>query len=127
VPGLKPGMTATPTVEVGVATGVINVTAQAVSTRGKRTTVNLVTMVKGKQVITPTRVVVGLVGDSSDEIQSGLKVGDKVALPAVKATTNSNGFAVGGVPGTLGGGIGGIGGATGGGTGRNSGGGRNGG
>ena len=108
VPGLKPGMTATPTVNVGVATGVIQVTAQAVTTRGKRSTVNLVTMVKGKEVLTPTRVVVGLIGDSADEIQSGLKVGDKVALPTVKATTNSNGFAVGGVPGALGGGIGGV-------------------
>ena len=96
VPGLKPGMTATPTVEVGVATGVINVTAQAVTTRGTRATVNIVTKMKGKQVLTPTRVVVGLKGDSADEIQSGLKVGDVVALPSVVRTTSTNGFAVGG-------------------------------
>jgi len=108
VPGLKPGMTATPTVEVGVATGVIQVTAQAITSRGTRSTVNLVTTVKGKEVITPTRVVVGLKGDSADEIQSGLKVGDKVALPSVKGTTGSNGFAIGGVPGALGAGIGGA-------------------
>jgi len=108
VPGLKPGMTATPTVDVGLASGVIQVTAQAVTTRGNRSTVNLVTLVKGKQVLTPTRVVVGLKGDSADEIQSGLKVGDKVALPSVKGTTGSNGFAIGGVPGALGGGIGGT-------------------
>ena len=108
VPGLKPGMTATPTVDVGLAAGVIQVTAQAITTRGTRTTVNLVTTVKGKEVITSTRVVVGLQGDSADEIQSGLKVGDKVALPSVKGTTGSNGFAIGGVPGALGGGIGGA-------------------
>ena len=108
VPGLKPGMTATPTVDVGLAAGVIQVTAQAITTRGTRTTVNLVTTVKGKEVITSTRVVVGLKGDSADEIQSGLKVGDKVALPSVKGTTGSNGFAIGGVPGALGGGIGGA-------------------
>jgi multidrug efflux pump subunit AcrA (membrane-fusion protein) len=107
VPGLKPGMTATPTVDVGLAAGVINVTAQAVTTRGNRSTVNLVTVVKGKQVLTLTRVVVGLKGDSTDEIQSGLKVGDKVALPSVKGTTGTNGFAIGGVPGALGAGIGG--------------------
>jgi len=126
VPGLKPGMTATPTVEVGVATGVINVTAQAVTTRGTRATVNIVTKVKGKQVLTPTRVVVGLKGDSADEIQSGLKVGDVVALPSVVRTTSTNGFAVGGVPGGLGGGAaafggGGFGGGGGGGGGRNGG------
>jgi RND family efflux transporter MFP subunit len=107
VPGLKPGMTVTPTVDVGLAAGVINVTAQAVTTRGNRSTVNLVTTVKGKQVLTSTRVVVGLKGDSTDEIQSGLKVGDKVALPSVKGTTGTNGFAIGGVPGALGAGIGG--------------------
>ena len=123
VPGLKPGMTATPTVEVGVATGVINVTAQAVTTRGTRSTVNVVTTVNGKQVLTPTRVVVGLKGDSADEIQSGLKVGDVVALPSVVRTTSTNGFAVGGVPGGLGGGAAafGGGGGFGGGTGRNGG------
>ena len=118
VPGLKPGMTATPTVQVGVAAGVINVTAQAVTTRGNRSTVNLVTKVAGKQVLTPTRVVVGLKGDSSVEIQSGLKVGDLVALPSVVRTTSTNGFAVGGVPGGLaGGGLGGLGGGGGGGRG----------
>jgi len=122
VPGLKPGMTATPTVEVGVATGVINVTAQAVTTRGTRATVNIVTKVKGKQVLTPTRVVVGLKGDSADEIQSGLKVGDVVALPSVVRTTSTNGFAVGGVPGGLGGGAAAFGGGGfGGGGGRNGG------
>jgi len=120
VPGLKPGMTATPTVDVGLASGVIQVTAQAVTTRAGRSTVNVVTTVKGKEVITPTRVVVGLIGDSADEIQSGLKEGDKVALPTVKATTSTNGFAVGGVPGALGGGIGGVA-AVGGGGGRNGG------
>jgi len=126
VPGLKPGMTATPTVQVGVATGVINVTAQAVTTRGNRSTVNLVTKVAGKQVLTPTTVVVGLKGDSTDEIQAGLKVGDIVALPSVVRTTSTNGFAVGGVPGGLGGaaalGGGGFGGGGGGG-GRGAGGG----
>ena len=126
VPGLKPGMTATPTVDVGLASGVIQVTAQAVTTRAGRSTVNVVTTVKGKEVITPTRVVVGLIGDSADEIQSGLKEGDKVALPTVKATTSTNGFAVGGVPGALGGGIGGVA-AVGGGGGAGGGGGRNGG
>ena len=103
VDGLKPGMTATATVVTGVAMGVTQVSAQAVTTRGTRESVNIVTIVKGKQVLTPTRVVVGLKGDSTDEIQSGVKEGDVVALPSVRISTASNGFAVGGVPSGLGG------------------------
>ncbi len=99
VPGLKVGMTATATVSTGFAAGVIQVSAQAVTTRGGLSFVNVVTTKNGKQVITPTPVVVGLKGDSADEIQSGLKEGEKVSLPSVKATTSSNGFAIGGIPG----------------------------
>jgi macrolide-specific efflux system membrane fusion protein len=98
VPGLKVGMTATATVLTGSSTGVLQVSAQAVTTRGGSSFVNVVTTKNGKQVITPTPVIVGLKGDSSDEIQSGLKEGDKVSLPSVKASTGTNGFAVGGVP-----------------------------
>ena len=111
VPGLKVGMTATSTVITGSATGVIQVSAQAVTTRGGNSFVNVVTTKAGVETTTPTPVVVGLKGDSADEIQSGLKVGDKVSLPTVTRTTSSNGFAVGGVPSGVtalaGGGVGG--------------------
>ena len=123
VPGLKVGMTATATVITGSALDVIQVSAQAVTTRGNSSTVNVVTMVNGKQVSTPTPVVVGLKGDSTDEIQSGLKVGDKVSIASVARTSSSNGFAVGGVPsgsGTLTG-AGGLGGGNPGGFGRGNG------
>ncbi len=99
VAGLKVGMTATATVITGYATGVIQVSAQAVTTRGGNSFVNVVTTKAGVQVTTPTPVIVGLKGDSADEIQSGLKEGEKVSLPTVTRTTSSNGFAVGGVPG----------------------------
>jgi len=99
VTGLKVGMTATATVITGYATGVIQVSAQAVTTRGGNSFVNVVTTKAGVQVTTPTPVIVGLKGDSADEIQSGLKEGEKVSLPTVTRTTSSNGFAVGGVPG----------------------------
>ena len=99
IPGLKPGMTATATVIVGEALGVTQVSAQAVTSLGGSSTVRVVTTVNGKQVITPTPVVIGLKGDSADEIQSGVKTGAVVALPTVTRTTSSNGFAVGGVPG----------------------------
>ena len=123
VPGLKVGMTATATVLTGSATGVLQVSAQAVTTRGGSTFVNVVTTKGGKQVTTVTPVIVGLKGDSADEIQSGLKEGNKVALPTVKATTGTNGFAIGGIPGGVSAfaGAGGGGGGVGGGFGRGNG------
>jgi len=117
VVGLKPGMTATATVIVADSPNAISVTSRAVTTRGTRTTVNVVTTVAGKQVETPTPVLVGIVGDSSDEILSGLKVGQIVALPAVVSSSSS----LTGVPSVLGGA--GIGGIAGGGGGRGGGGG----
>jgi multidrug efflux pump subunit AcrA (membrane-fusion protein) len=106
IAGLKPGMTATATVIVADSPNAISVTSRAVTTRGQVSTVNVVTTVKGKQVETPTPVVVGIVGDSSDEILSGLKVGQLVALPSVVSSTSS----LSGVPSTLGGaGLGGAG------------------
>jgi len=105
VDGLKPGMTATATVIVADSPNAISVTSRAVTTRGTRSTVNVVTTVGGKQVETPTSVLVGIVGDSSDEILSGLKVGQQVALPSVVSSSSS----LSGVPSVLGGaGIGGI-------------------
>ncbi len=105
VDGLKPGMTATATVIVADSPNAISVTSRAVTTRGTRSTVNVVTTVNGKQVETPTNVLVGIVGDSADEILSGLKVGQKVALPAVVSTSSS----LSGVPSITGGaGIGGV-------------------
>jgi len=101
IAGLKPGMTATATVIVADSPNAISVTSRAVTTRGQVSTVNVVTTVKGKQVETLTPVVVGIVGDSSDEILSGLKVGQLVALPAV--TSSSSSSALTGVPSTLGG------------------------
>ena len=101
VAGLKPGMTATATVTVADSPNAISVTSRAVTSRGQISTVNVVTTVKGKQVETPTPVVVGVVGDSSDEILSGLKVGQLVALPTV--TSSSSSSALTGVPSTLGG------------------------
>ena len=99
VAGLKPGMTATATVIVADSPNAIAVTSRAVTTRGTSSFVNIVTTVKGKQVETLTPVLVGIVGDSADEILSGLKVGDTVALPSVVSTSSS----LTGVPSTLGG------------------------
>ena len=98
IAGLKPGMTATATVTVADSPDAINVTSRAVTTRGTTSTVELVKTVNGKQTETPTPVILGIIGDSADEILSGLKVGDVVALPS----TTSSASSLTGVPATLG-------------------------
>ncbi len=124
VAGLKPGMSATATVTTGSVVGVLQVSAQAVTTRGTRSTVNVVTKVAGKDLISSTRVVVGLQGDSSDEILSGIKAGDVIALRTSTSSVGSNGFPTGTVPSVTGAGTltGGTGGGFGGGGGRGGGG-----
>ena len=96
VPGLRNGMTSSATVITGMASNVINVPATAITSRGFNSFVNVVTGVGKKQTIKLTPVVIGLKGDSADEIISGLKVGQQVSITT--ARTTSNGFAVGGVP-----------------------------
>ena len=76
--------------------------------RGTRATVNVMTTKNGKTVLTPTPVVIGLQGDSSDQIISGVKVGTKLAIRTATASVGSNGF-----PSVTGGGLGGIGGVAG--------------
>jgi len=99
IAGLKPGMTATATVTVADSPNAIGVPARAVTTRGGTSFVNVVTTVKGKQVETAKTVLVGIIGDSADEILSGLKEGDLVALPSVTSSASS----LSGVPSVLGG------------------------
>jgi len=110
-PGLRPGMSATAEVVVKQAEGV-NVPTSAISA-------DTVTVIEnGKQV--RRRVVTGLAGNSSTIILSGLKAGEKVALPVASTTSSSSlasklGSRLGGGPfggGGLGGGsLGGGGGA----------------
>ena len=103
VDGLKPGMTATATVKTGSVSNVLQVTSQAVSIRGRGATVNVLTTKDGKDVITPTPVVVGLQGDSSVQIISGVKAGTKVVLRSNTSSVGTNGFPSVGVPSGLGG------------------------
>ncbi|MEI6648972.1 MAG: biotin/lipoyl-binding protein [Actinomycetes bacterium] len=102
VPGLKPGMSATVTVTTGSAINVLQVAAQAVTLRGTRGSVNVVSSVGGKEVLTRTSVVIGLQGDSTDQILSGLKEGQKIALRTTTTSVGSNGFPTGGIPAVTG-------------------------
>ena len=95
VPGLKSGMTATATDLTASVSNVLQVASAAVTIRGAGgASVNVVTTVGGKSVLTRTPVTVGLQGDSAVQILSGIKAGTKVALPSAKTAVGSNGFPV---------------------------------
>ena len=116
--GVKPGMTASVTVTVNRREGVVNLTSAAVRGTGSTGTV---TVVSGKVQTTRT-VGVGLRGDTTTEITSGLNVGDTVVLPSSTlngASSQLGASRLGGAltGGGLGGGVGGGGVRTGGGTG----------
>jgi multidrug efflux pump subunit AcrA (membrane-fusion protein) len=112
---LKPGMTANVDVVTGEQDNVLHVPTAAVNGSGSNATVTVLR--NGTQVRVP--VVVGLKGDSSTAILSGLKATDSVVLPSVAISSSSSapggaGLA-GGVPGGAAGGAGGARGGAGGG------------
>jgi RND family efflux transporter MFP subunit len=102
-PRLKPGMTVTAQIIVGKRDGVIHVSTAAVQGTGSTGTV---TVVGAKGVQSRRTVVVGLKGDDSTEIVSGLKVGDQVVVSSGLAATSGTaptfrfpgGFGGGGFP-----------------------------
>jgi len=114
--GVKPGMTASVTITVDRRDGVLNVTSAAVRGTGTAATVTVLT---GKTQATRT-VTVGLRGDTTTEIASGVSAGDVLVLPSTTLSgvssqlgTNTGRFGgAGGFGGGLGGGLGGGTGAT---------------
>lgn len=104
--GIKPGMTAQVSVVTAQALGVLAVRSTALIERG---TIYTVTMKPTKVGVPGERkiVTVGLKGDTTTEITSGLKAGDEVELPTVASTSANSGFPAGGIPGGPGGAIGG--------------------
>ena len=104
VTGLKPGMTSTVQVLVNDAPNALSANPQAITTSGNATgatstgIVNVVTMKAGKQVLTPTPVVLGLLGDSLDQIISGVKAGAVLAIKSSASSVSSSGFPSVGVP-----------------------------
>lgn len=102
VDGLKPGMTATVTGLITSADNVLSLPAQAITTRGIGSYVQVVTTKGKQQIITRTPVVIGIQGDSSDQIISGIKAGTVVVLRQTSASSSS-GFPASGVPSVTGG------------------------
>ncbi|MBW8803226.1 MAG: HlyD family efflux transporter periplasmic adaptor subunit [Catenulisporales bacterium] len=106
---LKPGQTASVSVVTGKVTNVLYVPSSSVTKAGGQ---SLVTVVNGSTK-TPTPVQVGVVGDATTEITSGLNEGDQVLLSSRTGTTSSGGTrgGFGGAGGAGGaGGLGGLGG-----------------
>jgi RND family efflux transporter MFP subunit len=96
--GVKPGMTAQVSVVTDQVTGVIAIPSTALTQRGQNYTVTLKpTKVGG--VGKRVTVTVGLKGDSTSEITSGLKEGDLVVLRSTTSSSASSGFPAGGIPG----------------------------
>jgi multidrug efflux pump subunit AcrA (membrane-fusion protein) len=96
------GQTASVSIVTGVARNVLTVPSSAVTSVGNNSTVTV--LQNGQQSVRPVQV--GLVGDSSTEITSGLSEGDVVVLTT---GTGSSGltFPGGDIPGGFGGGLGG--------------------
>ncbi|WP_409183608.1 efflux RND transporter periplasmic adaptor subunit [Amycolatopsis sp. VS8301801F10] len=116
--GLRPGQSASVVITVAEADGVLSVPAAAVRTSG---TTSVVTVERNGQPVS-RQVEVGVRGESTVEIKSGLEEGDQVVLTAASPTTSSGSGqqrtgGTGGLGGFGGGRQGGVGGLGGGGRG----------
>ncbi len=100
--GLKLGQTASLSITTGEKQDVLTVPSAAVTTTGGRSTV---TVTAGTAEETRT-IEVGLVGDSTTEVLSGLKAGEVVVLPEAGGLPAGFSFPGGGLSGGLGGGVG---------------------
>ncbi|WUH92095.1 biotin/lipoyl-binding protein [Streptomyces sp. NBC_00433] len=97
---LRTGLSASIQVTTGSASDALSVPTAAVSGTGANRTVLLVNA-DGSTTRTP--VTVGIEGDSTDQITSGLAEGQQVQIPTV-ASAGGNGFPSGAFPGGFGGG-----------------------
>jgi macrolide-specific efflux system membrane fusion protein len=103
--GLRPGQSASVVITVAEATNALSVPAAAVQTAGNTNSVTV--QVNGQDV--RRAVQVGVRGESTVEITSGLNEGDRVVLTAASSGSTANGrTGTGGIGGT--GGLGGTGG-----------------
>jgi multidrug efflux pump subunit AcrA (membrane-fusion protein) len=104
VPELKPGMTADVEVVVQQAKDALLVPSGAVRTAGGSSSVTVVGS-KGEQTRVP--VTIGVKGDTTTQVLSGLKAGESIVLTSVTTSTSSSATSGrSGTTGTLGGGSG---------------------
>jgi multidrug efflux pump subunit AcrA (membrane-fusion protein) len=98
---IKLGATVSLSITTGTATNVLYVPSTAITTTGTRHTVTV--LANGVQ--TPTTVTIGVVGNSTTQIKSGLKAGQSVVLSTTTTSSTTTNTFPGGGPG--GGGLGG--------------------
>ncbi|WP_430783411.1 efflux RND transporter periplasmic adaptor subunit [Actinoplanes sp. G11-F43] len=94
--GAKPGQTVTVAVVTGNVENAVLVNSAAISTTGNRKSVTVVTGA-GRQEI--RQVQVGLAGDDSSQITSGLAEGERVVIPTSTTATTGRNDMRGGPPG----------------------------
>jgi HlyD family secretion protein len=104
--GLKAGMTASASVVVEQAEGVLNVSSAAISGRGAS---GIVTVAEGDARV-QKRVTTGIVGDETTQILDGLQNGDQLVVAAAPTSTAGGAGAASQPGGRLGGALGGGGG-----------------
>ena len=86
--GIRMGQTASVSVTTSSVTDAVAVPSTAVTTRGDRSTVTLMT--DGQQVVTP--VDLGVVGDSFTQVTSGVSLGDEVVLTSASTSSSDSPF-----------------------------------
>jgi multidrug efflux pump subunit AcrA (membrane-fusion protein) len=100
---VKVGMTADVSVVVQTATDVLELPSAAITTAGPLSTVTVLT--NGVKKV--TTVTTGLVGDSTTQIDSGVKAGQVVVEPVASVAASTTGTGTTGLGGLTGGGFGG--------------------
>lgn len=93
--GVRAGQSVEVSVTVGQVDNVVYVNSAALTSVGTRHTVTV--LEGGQRVVRPVEI--GLEGDSTTEITSGLAVGDQVVINLPTTSTNQGGFPGGGFPG----------------------------
>ena len=101
--GLRPGQSVSVSVVTAEATNTLSVPSSAVTTAGGQHTVRVVNAAGQERTVTVT---IGVQGDTSTQIVSGLTAGEKVATSA-SSGGSGGGFPAGGFPGGRFGGLGG--------------------
>ena len=96
-PGVGVGATATLAITTGTSSDVLSVPTSAITTVGNRHTVT-VRAADGSETVVPVQI--GLSGDTTTEVTSGVAEGDALVLPTVGAPSGAGGA---GVPRTGGG------------------------
>ncbi|HWS31355.1 MAG TPA: efflux RND transporter periplasmic adaptor subunit [Actinoplanes sp.] len=102
--GAKPGQTVTVAVVTGTVPDAVMVNSAALSSTGNRRSVTVLTAA-GRQEVRPVQV--GLTGDDTAQITSGLTAGERVVIPASTTSTTTGNSNRGGLPGGPPGGMGG--------------------